>query len=161
MWRRASAVARRSWRPGGMPSAALHRRTASSRNVFCVVYSRQARLEPLQPDAGEGVTVDERDQISPKTASLPGTLHAEYVRCGKAACRCMTGGAPHGPYWRRYWRAGGRTRKAYVPLAAVDETRAACERERARHLSRRAFRRMVGAYAELSDRVLAALQDGG
>ena len=101
-----------------------------------------------------------RDQISPKTATLPGSLHAEYVRCGKARCSCMTGGQPHGPYWRRYWREGGRTRKAYVPLAILDETRAACERERALRLSRRAFRRVVRAYAELSDLVISALGGG-
>jgi hypothetical protein len=44
---------------------------------------------------------------------MPGSLHATYVRCGKASCRCARG-ALHGPYWRRQWREAGRTRRRYV-----------------------------------------------
>src|SRR5687767_5011518 len=56
--------------------------------------------------------------------ALPGSLHAVYVRCRAAGCKCRQG-APHGPYWRRRWREGGRTRRQYVRLADVPRVRAA------------------------------------
>ena len=89
--------------------------------------------------------------ISPKTAvaPLPGSLHAQWVRCGKAACRCMNGGAPHGPYWWRYWREGGQPRKAYVPRAALDRTRAAVRLWRLRHPSVRSLMRELRALGRL------------
>lgn len=104
-----------------------------------------------------------REQFSLKTAKpsampLPGSLHAEWVRCGKALCRCMNGGPPHGPYWRRFWRDGERTRKQYVPLAKLGVTQAACDRHQQLHLSRRAFHRMARAFSTLNDAAIAALE---
>ncbi len=86
------------------------------------------------------------ERINPKTSEpLPGSLHAEYARCGKAACRCMKGGTPHGPYWRRSWRAGGRTHTAYVRLEDVEQTEAALARWRQRHPSVRSLIRELRA----------------
>jgi len=48
-----------------------------------------------------------------KIVPLPGTIRAEWVRCGKAACRCATG-RRHGPYVYRRWREDGRQRRQYV-----------------------------------------------
>lgn len=45
------------------------------------------------------------------------TFREERVRCGKKACRCATGGELHGPYTYKYWKEGGRLRKAYVGRA--------------------------------------------
>jgi hypothetical protein len=59
--------------------------------------------------------------LFPKIAPLPGSLHAEWRRCGKPTCRC-TRGELHGPYWVRRWWEHGKQRKVYVPrhrLAAV------------------------------------------
>lgn len=38
----------------------------------------------------------------------------EYVKCGKAGCKCASG-QRHGPYWYAYWTdALGKTRKEYI-----------------------------------------------
>lgn len=36
----------------------------------------------------------------------------EEIKCGKRGCRRC----PHGPYWYRYFRSGGRRRKEYLGL---------------------------------------------
>ena len=66
-----------------------------------------------------------KGRIIHKTAEappLPGSLHAAWVRCGKSGCRCASG-ALHGPYWRRQWREGGRTRREYVKQVDVERVR--------------------------------------
>lgn len=38
----------------------------------------------------------------------------EYVKCGKAGCKCASGQG-HGPYWYAYWSdALGKTHKKYI-----------------------------------------------
>jgi hypothetical protein len=56
---------------------------------------------------------------------LPGVVRPQWVRCGKPGCRCARGQL-HGPYHYRFWREGGRLRKAYVPPADLEQVRAAC-----------------------------------
>lgn len=41
------------------------------------------------------------------------TFRNEWIRCGKASCKCASG-AFHGPYTYKYWREDGRVRKKYV-----------------------------------------------
>ena len=41
------------------------------------------------------------------------TFRNEWIRCGKASCKCASG-AFHGPYTYKYWREDGRLRKKYV-----------------------------------------------
>lgn len=60
---------------------------------------------------------------------LPGSLHAEWKRCGCPRCRCATGQL-HGPYWARRWREGDRLRRAYVPREQVAEVQAAIDLRR-------------------------------
>jgi len=57
---------------------------------------------------------------------LPGSLQPEYRTCGKPTCRCFAG-PPHGPYWYRRWREGGRQRRAYVPASDLPRVRAAID----------------------------------
>ena len=57
---------------------------------------------------------------------LPGTVCAQWVRCGKPGCKCARGKL-HGPYYYRFWREDGRLRKVYVPRDKLDATSAACE----------------------------------
>ena len=59
--------------------------------------------------------------------TLNGSIHATFVRCGKANCRCARG-ERHGPYYHRYQRVGDRILKEYIPLALVTDVRAACTR---------------------------------
>lgn len=57
----------------------------------------------------------------PKIETLPGSVHIEWKRCGRANCRCQHGGL-HGPYYARHWREQGRQRKAYFPRDEVAAT---------------------------------------
>jgi len=61
-------------------------------------------------------------KISPMQG-LPGSLHHQYVRCGKAGCRCAKGKL-HGPYVYLFGWDGGRLWKRYVRKADVEHTRA-------------------------------------
>jgi hypothetical protein len=76
---------------------------------------------------------------SPAVEPLPGSLHAAWVRCGKAGCRCAWGEL-HGPYWRRQWRERGRTRRAYVKQADVEQVLAGLAAWRESHPPARALR---------------------
>src|SRR5262249_25841354 len=66
-------------------------------------------------------------QTLPKT--LPGVVCAQWVRCGRANCRCARGQL-HGPYHYRFFRVGGRLKKEYVRPAELEEVRARCEARR-------------------------------
>lgn len=101
----------------------------------------------------------------PKTPSeLVGTIHAQRVRCGKASCRCASGDHAdlHGPYYYRFWREGGRLRKAYVPRSRIADTRAACarrqDRERRQREARRELRSELARFRSLSREVEALLR---
>lgn len=56
---------------------------------------------------------------------IPGAVCVQWVRCGRAGCKCASDRG-HGPYYYRFWREHGRLRKKYVPLAQVEQVRAAC-----------------------------------
>lgn len=60
------------------------------------------------------------EETLPKT----GSFHRQWVRCGKPACRCLTG-ALHGPYHYLFWRDGGRLRKRYLRKNNVASVRTA------------------------------------
>ena len=49
-------------------------------------------------------------------------LVSHHVRCGKPSCRCASGDL-HGPYFYRFWRAGGTLVKTYVPRPDVEQVR--------------------------------------
>jgi hypothetical protein len=42
----------------------------------------------------------------PKIEPLPGAVCIQWKRCGKANCKCSNG-MLHGPYYYRFWYAGG------------------------------------------------------
>lgn len=86
----------------------------------------------------------------PKTATpaeLPGTVHAQYVRCGKPTCRCASGDSAdlHGPYHYRFWRERGTLRKAYVRRDELEATRRACRARQHAERQQRAARRQFDA----------------
>ncbi len=68
---------------------------------------------------------------------LPGVVLPQYVRCGKPSCRCSRREDLHGPYFYRFFRAGGRLRKTYVPRGQLDDVRAACHRRQQREREQR------------------------
>jgi hypothetical protein len=79
---------------------------------------------------------------------LPGSLHAAWVRCGTAGCRCARG-ALHGAYWRRQWREGGRTRREYVKQADVEQVQAGLAAWREQHPPASALRQELAALRRL------------
>ena len=73
------------------------------------------------------VTPEEAEarHVASLTAEVAGkavtyTFRNEWVRCGKAGCKCREGQL-HGPYAYKYWRQDGRLRKAYVGRAATSQ----------------------------------------
>lgn len=61
--------------------------------------------------------------VLPKT--LYGTLHCQWVRCGRANCRCAQGRL-HGPYYYHFFRENGRLKKKYVKQLDVTAVASAC-----------------------------------
>jgi hypothetical protein len=68
---------------------------------------------------------------------LPGVICWQWIRCGRAGCRCAKGNL-HGPYAYRFFRQGSRLRKEYVPKALAQQVTDACE-------ARREHRRQIKA----------------
>ncbi len=60
---------------------------------------------------------------------LLGVVCVQWRRCGRPSCRCARG-QPHGPYYYRFWREGGRLKKAYVRRTDVEEVRSRCQARR-------------------------------
>jgi hypothetical protein len=48
--------------------------------------------------------------------NIDGAICAQFVKCGKAGCKCSRG-ALHGPSYYRFTRKGGRLQKSYVRKA--------------------------------------------
>jgi len=84
---------------------------------------------------------------------LPGSVQAQYVRCGKPGCRCNRG-KRHGPYWRRYWRQDGATKSAYVRLNDAEAAMRRVEHWHELHWSKRKFKRWLRDYKRMSDLVI-------
>jgi len=60
---------------------------------------------------------------------VSGSVHTQYVRCGKVGCRCAreNGGHLHGPYYYRFVRYEGQQVKQYIQRKDVEPVRLACE----------------------------------
>jgi len=73
-----------------------------------------------------------RPRIRPAHGRFHETFEQKYIRCGKAGCRCMNGGAPHGPYWYAFWTdERGRTHARYVGKNRDAGARSQQQRQRA------------------------------
>ncbi len=64
-----------------------------------------------------------KQQLLHKT--MPGTVHAQYVRCGKANCKCARGEL-HGAYFYHFVRVGGKLRKRYLKAVEVEQIKKSC-----------------------------------
>lgn len=62
---------------------------------------------------------------NPLPKMLPGSVHAQYVRCGKATCKCARGEL-HGAYYYHFVRVGGKLTKRYLKAHEVEQMRDAC-----------------------------------
>ncbi len=56
---------------------------------------------------------------------MPGTVHAQYVRCGKSNCKCADGEL-HGAYYYHFVRVGGRLKKCYLKADEIKRVQKAC-----------------------------------
>lgn len=72
------------------------------------------------------------EKALPNIVPLAGAVCAQYVRRGQSLC---------GPYWYRFWREGGRLRKAYVRPSELESIRERCEVGHAQRAQALAVRR--------------------
>lgn len=102
-----------------------------------------ASVEELLPEALTWRPLGEllpREEYGPP---LAGTVHEQWVTCGKPGCKCARGEL-HGPYWYRFERVEGRLCKRYVPRAELEAVRTRCaERQRLAFALRESRRRMA------------------
>jgi hypothetical protein len=92
----------------------------------------------------------ENREMLPKTP-LPGVVLEQRVSCGRRNCGCAHGEL-HGPYFYRFWREGGRLKKAYVKRSELEEVRSRCD-------ARRQRRRALQARWEEWRQLRAAVRD--
>ena len=71
----------------------------------------------------------EKEKANSLPKSIPGTVIAQMVRCGKSSCKCARGEL-HGPYFYRFWRTGRRLHKTYVRKSETAAIKAACDNYR-------------------------------
>ncbi len=86
---------------------------------------------------------------------LPGSVHVQHVRCGKASCKCARGEL-HGAYYYHFTRIGGKLTKRYLKAHEVEQMQSAClarrEKEKARRAqSRETWRHLREINARLRD----------
>lgn len=63
---------------------------------------------PPEVEPQQGREVAERKQVGRVT------YQAEFIKCGKANCRCATEGKLHGPYWYAYQKQGKKLKSWYI-----------------------------------------------
>ncbi len=80
---------------GTLPLSELHRVDTELHNLINRMEAWQ-HAEPVETRQAHGIT-----------------YQLEYIKCGKAGCKCENGQG-HGPYWYAYWSSGGKTRKQYI-----------------------------------------------
>ncbi len=101
-----------------------------------------------------GAARKKRRKSLPKT--LPGTVHAQMIKCGRETCRCAQGQL-HGPYFYRFWREAGKLHKAYIKRSDVAIVKDQCEADRARRIKERQQRQRAERRGRQQYRKLAAL----
>jgi hypothetical protein len=86
---------------------------------------------------GGGEMENKSEDLLPKIAAHGGTVHRQFVRCGKASCKCARG-ALHGAYYYHFVRVNGKLTKRYLKPHKVEQMRAACLTWREEKRTRRA-----------------------
>ena len=83
----------------------------------------------------------------PNIQPLPGAVCQQFVKRGSVLC---------GPYWYRFWREGGRLRKAYVRPENLAVARESCAKARAERAALTVDRRRL---RELAANLRAVLSE--
>lgn len=98
------------------------------------------------------------EDLLPKIAAQGGTVHRQFVRCGKASCKCARGEL-HGAYYYHFIRVNGKLTKRYLKADQVESLRVACasrqEEDRTRREHSRQNRQMI---REMNSRFRLLLQ---
>jgi hypothetical protein len=98
------------------------------------------------------------EDLLPKIVAQGGTIHRQFVRCGKASCKCARGEL-HGAYYYHFLRINGRLKKRYLKADQVEAVKAACasrrEEDRTRREHSRQNRQMI---REMNSRFRLLLQ---
>ena len=79
---------------------------------------------------------------------MKGSVHAQWVKCGKAGCKCAHGEL-HGPYFYLFWRENGKLRKEYVRRADLLQVRSATAAYRSEMQQMRDAKSMLRQIREL------------
>ena len=82
------------------------------------------------------------ENLLPKIAAQGGTVHRQFVRCGKASFKCARGEL-HGPYYYYFVRARGQLKKRYLKPQHLEQVRSACLKRREEERAQRAKTRQV------------------
>lgn len=73
-----------------------------------------ARISELEGQLIKEETSQRENVVETKTARGGGSYVLQWVKCGKATCRCAKGGKLHGPYWYLYTKKNGKTHCKYI-----------------------------------------------
>ena len=81
----------------------------------------------------------------------PFSVHLQWVRCGRLACRCRTAGPHqrHGPYYYAFSSSGGKLHKRYLPAAVGKLLLALQQEQRALRASARSCRTFLTTTREV------------
>lgn len=90
------------------------------------------RLERRGVEGVKNKTAD----LLPKMAAHGGTVHRQFVRCGKASCKCARGEL-HGAYYYHFVRVNGKLTKRYLKANQVELLQAACASRQQANRTRR------------------------
>lgn len=63
------------------------------------------------------------EKVARKIEPLRGYLLTQYIKCGRANCKCANGSL-HGPYHYRVWNASGRRYKQYIKKSDLGAVKA-------------------------------------
>jgi hypothetical protein len=114
-----------------------------------VTTHRRETLTVITPMATEKDLAD----LFHKIATAPnGSVHRQFVRCGRTGCRCQRG-SKHVAYYFHV-RANGNQRKYYVPEPFAPLAQALCAERRRRQVEARAeLRHAQTTWRRLTDQV--------
>jgi hypothetical protein len=76
------------------------------------------------------------EDLLPKISARDGTVHRQFVRCGKASCKCARGEL-HGAYYYHFIRVNGKLTKRYLKAHQVEQMQVACSARREVERTRR------------------------
>jgi uncharacterized protein DUF6788 len=94
----------------------------------------------LERQAGD--MENKTEDTLPKIAAYGGTVHRQFVKCGKASCKCARGEL-HGAYYYHFVRVNGKLKKRYLKPGQIEQVQDACLKRQEERRAQRAKTRQV------------------